>query len=73
MDLSNVDKLGTKSKLSNLTSKPQASIEKSELSGEVQGSQELKQFEIEMEEADRAFALMTQIKEKLQKALEDPT
>ena len=70
-ELNNVDKISSKTKISSLSSKSQVSLEKTEKKEDVQAVNELKKYEIEMEQADHAFALMTEIRQKLETAYKE--
>lgn len=70
-ELSGIEKIAGKKKVSSLASKPQVSLEKTEKKEATSGIQELKKYEIELERANHAFALMTEIREKLEKAIQE--
>lgn len=69
-DVSNTNTVGVKS----LSSKPRASIEGVQAGNSVDKAPELQnKIEIEMEQADHAFALMTEIRHKLEEAYHELT
>lgn len=72
-DLSGLDQIAAKAKV---TSKATVSVDKlakKEELYETQASQEAKKVEITMEEADHAFALMTEIRQKIETAYHELT
>jgi len=69
-DLNGIDRVAGKN-LGRVTSKTQVSIEapqKNAAASSTESTQELKKLEFEMEQADHAFALMMEIREKIEKA-----
>ena len=67
-DVSGVDQVGLKSQTGKVSSKPQVSVDSAQNKQTVEGTEELKNIEIEMEAADHAFALMTEIRQKIEAA-----
>ncbi len=67
-DVSGVDQVGLKSQTGKVSSKPQVSVDSVQNKQTVEGTQELKNIEIKMETADHAFALMTEIQQKIEAA-----
>ena len=68
-ELPGIDSVGLKNQMSKVSSsKPKVSVEATPNAHKVEGAQELKEIEIEMEAAGHAFALMTDIREKIEKA-----
>ncbi|NGX54696.1 MAG: Flagellar hook-basal body complex protein FliE [Chlamydiae bacterium] len=67
-DVSGVDQVGLKSQVGKVSSKPQVSVDSVQNKQNIEGTEELKNIEIEMEAADHAFALMTEIRQKIEAA-----
>lgn len=70
-ELSNIDKVAAQKKVSGMSAKPQVSIDRAEKKEEIGALNEIKKYEIELEQADHAFALMTEIRERLETAFQE--
>lgn len=70
-DISNIDAVAAKKKISRLASKPQVSLEKTEKQEAIQKAPEMGIYDIELEQAEHAFALMTEIRQRLETAYND--
>lgn len=75
-EISSLNKVGGKHSIGRLASKTHVSMEapkETQAPSENIATQELKKIEFEMEQADHAFALMVEIRQKIEKQYQELT
>ncbi len=70
-EISGASQVGMKNPVGRVSSKPQVSSEQVQTAEKTEGAKELNDLEFQMEEVDRAFALITEIRHKIEAAYKE--